>query len=218
MDYTYTIDGYTLGDRIGSGSYGSVYKGIRDSDGMEVAIKITRNAQREIEVLKSLKSEYVIEMLDYGKTTEGFNYDFLVMPILPYKVDSLRLSLEAFIELGYQVSQAIRDIDKAGYSHKDLHLGNIMLDADAKVKIIDFGFAFQYNEDTDKSDVRLFSDRVDMVLDANQIESNTRNEWWNMLVERRQDSPYDYSWFWAEERNERDITRQHLLDALVDNS
>lgn len=76
------VENYHVVELVGEGSFGRVYKGRRKYTGQIVAMKfIMKNGKsekdlhglrQEIEILKKLKHENIIEMLDSFETAEEF--------------------------------------------------------------------------------------------------------------------------------------------------
>jgi len=66
---------FTLQEKLGEGSYGSVYKAIRNSDGLVVAIKQVpidediEDLRQEIEVMKECSSDFITSY--YGTYFKG---------------------------------------------------------------------------------------------------------------------------------------------------
>merc|ERR1712063_250603 len=74
---------FTLQEKLGEGSYGSVYKAIRKSDGMVVAIKQVpldediEDLRQEIEVMKECNSDFIISY--EGTFFQGTKQIWIVM-------------------------------------------------------------------------------------------------------------------------------------------
>lgn len=76
------MEKYHILNAIGEGAFGKVFKGRKKKTGQIVALKfITKrgksekdinNLRQEIEILKRLKHENIILMLDYFETTKEF--------------------------------------------------------------------------------------------------------------------------------------------------
>lgn len=136
-------------DILGSGSYGYVYgfdeyaiKFIYDISEMEFACN-------DVEVLKSLSHLNFIPKLYaviddivlivervFGKTV----MDYVVMPNNPYNIN------ESILD---EFESALFEIIKCGYTPYDLHRGNVMIDKNGRIKIVDVGFFKLHEYDGD---------------------------------------------------------------------
>ncbi|XP_076022337.1 mitogen-activated protein kinase 13 isoform X2 [Genypterus blacodes] len=125
---------YTRLKQIGTGAYGSVCSAINEKTKEKVAIKklhrpfqseiFAKRAYRELRLLKHMKHENVIGLLDVFTSASCFDdfQDFyLVMP--------------------YMFTDLSRYIHKAGIIHRDLKPGNLAVNQDCELKILDFGLA-----------------------------------------------------------------------------
>jgi serine/threonine protein kinase/tetratricopeptide (TPR) repeat protein len=150
------VGAYRLVRRIGEGGMGSVYLADR-ADGafeMRVAVKLltsgfhTEMTQRrfatERRILARLAHPGICRLLDGGVTDTGV--PFLVMeyaagtPIDTYCDDS-RLDIDSRLALFLQVCEAVEFAHSHGVVHRDLKPTNILVSADARVKLLDFGIA-----------------------------------------------------------------------------
>lgn len=153
---------YRLGERMGSGASGVIYKAVRISDGTKVAIKLLRAAalhdvvasdrlRREAEALGLSWHPNVVEVLDHGRVADGTAY--LVMELLEGESLATRLRRKGRLtaqELGpiaLEVAEALVAVHAAGVVHRDLKPSNIFLVPAAddptkeRTKVLDFGIA-----------------------------------------------------------------------------
>ncbi len=158
---------YQLVERIGAGSAGEVYRGVRVEDGRPVAVKTlnqvgdsalewVKRFRREARLLAQIQHPNCVEMIDYGHTGDGEAY--LVMELLQgrdlfgYLRGRGRLSLQGSIEIAVQILDALDVAHRRGIVHRDLKPSNIFVcDVDAPsppIKVIDFGLA----KDVDATD------------------------------------------------------------------
>lgn len=150
-----------VGDPIGSGGQGTVYRVIRESDPEnERALKILNpdastearvRFQREMETVSKIPHPSIIEVFEYSKSQDDFQYlvteyhegaqtveeKCLVTPESnPYHGNVLK-SLDLF----EQVIQAIRACELADEPvvHRDISPRNILILPDDSIRLIDFG-------------------------------------------------------------------------------
>uniref|UniRef100_A0A673NDE4 Mitogen-activated protein kinase 12b n=1 Tax=Sinocyclocheilus rhinocerous TaxID=307959 RepID=A0A673NDE4_9TELE len=127
--------------QIGTGAYGTVCSAIDRKTGMQVAIKklhrpfqsrlFAKRAYRELRLLKHMKHENVIGPLDVF-TSE----------ILLDRFQDL-LSEDRVQFLVYQILRGLKYIHSVGIIHRDLKPGNLAVNQDCELKILDFGLARQ---------------------------------------------------------------------------
>lgn len=160
------IGPYRVLRKLGEGGMGAVFEAIQQPIERHVAVKTlhpshARNERivarflNEAKALGKLQHPSVVQVIDYGTTTEGMAY--LVMEFL--KGESLARRLKTFnerrsvlpwhatLQIGFQVADALAVAHANGIVHRDLKPDNLMLVPDAvapggeRVKILDFGIA-----------------------------------------------------------------------------
>uniref|UniRef100_A0A8C4H6X9 mitogen-activated protein kinase n=1 Tax=Dicentrarchus labrax TaxID=13489 RepID=A0A8C4H6X9_DICLA len=146
---------YTRLKQIGTGAYGSVCSTINEKTKEKVAIKklhrpfqseiFAKRAYRELRLLKHMKHENVsISHLTQHTSPASFNrLHYLVMPYMFTDLSKVRghLSEDKVQFLVYQMLCGLRYIHKAGIIHRDLKPGNLAVNQDCELKILDFGLA-----------------------------------------------------------------------------
>jgi serine/threonine protein kinase len=158
------LDGrYLLGDELGRGGHGVVYRAVDRETGDEVAIKVLKQnvaddpqyavrLWREVESLRMLWDTSVVKVQGYGNDNYGAVY--MVMELLIGEtLDDHLLDLEDFDHLisPYQLLVALDPIARAlhtahskGIIHRDIKPGNIFLVDPVMgggVRLMDFGLA-----------------------------------------------------------------------------
>jgi serine/threonine protein kinase len=159
------IFNYKINDKIGKGSFSSVYSAHYVNDKkQEFAIKIIKmnkisdhlksKIKLEVEILSHLKHQHIITMND------SFYHDGLLYLVfercdidLYTKITSNQnpIPIQTKIEWIKQLMSGLIYIHKNKIIHRDLKPQNILLDKNNQIKIIDFGFS-RYLDATDPSD------------------------------------------------------------------
>uniref|UniRef100_A0A8C4HY28 mitogen-activated protein kinase n=1 Tax=Dicentrarchus labrax TaxID=13489 RepID=A0A8C4HY28_DICLA len=146
--------------QVGTGAYGTVCSAVDSRTGTKVAIKklyrpfqselFAKRAYRELRLLKHMKHENVIGLLDVftsALSLDIFHDFYLVMPFMGTDLGKLmklqKLSEEKIQYLVYQMLKGLKYIHSAGIIHRDLKPGNLAINQDCELKILDFGLARQ---------------------------------------------------------------------------
>ncbi len=148
------IRGYTLGERIGAGGFGVVYRGVQPLVEREVAVKIIlpqyanhpefiRRFEAEAQLVARLEHPHIVPLYDYWREP-GVAY--LVMRLLRggsvlHMLQSGPLPLEMVARLIEQIGAALHAAHRVGVVHRDLKPANVLLDEDANAYLADFGIA-----------------------------------------------------------------------------
>ncbi|GLT93313.1 hypothetical protein SLE2022_111110 [Rubroshorea leprosula] len=136
---------YHVIELVREGSFGKVYKGRRKFTGQIVAMKFImkqgksdkdiRNLRQEIEILRKLKHENIIEMLDSLKLHKNFGELFEIIE------DDKCLPEEQVQVIAKQLVRALHYLHSNRIIHCDMKPQNILIGAGCVVKLCDFGFA-----------------------------------------------------------------------------
>nr|XP_057942878.1 mitogen-activated protein kinase 12 [Doryrhamphus excisus] len=146
--------------QVGTGAYGTVCSAVDSRTRSKVAIKklyrpfqselFAKRAYRELRLLKHMKHENVIGLVDVftsDLSLDKFHDFYLVMPFMGTDLGKLmklqRLSEERIQYLVYQILKGLKYIHSAGIIHRDLKPGNLAINQDCELKILDFGLARQ---------------------------------------------------------------------------
>ncbi len=148
------IRGYQLGEKIGMGGYGAVYRAIQPLVEREVAVKIIlpqyadhpdfiRRFEAEAQLVARLEHPHIVPLYDYWREP-GVAY--LVMRLL--RGGSLQgflqqgsVGLETAVSLLTQISEGLHAAHRIGVIHRDIKPANILLDEDNNAYLADFGIA-----------------------------------------------------------------------------
>ena len=149
------IRGYALGERLGSGGMGAVYRAVQPLVEREVAIKIIlpqfanhpdfiRRFEAEAQLVARLEHPHIVPLYDYWREPR---VAYLVMRLLRGgSVQSLlrnesRLVPDIVLRMMEQVGSALSAAHRAGVVHRDLKPANVLLDEDNNAYLADFGIA-----------------------------------------------------------------------------
>ncbi|MCA9124263.1 MAG: serine/threonine protein kinase [Planctomycetaceae bacterium] len=150
-----TMDDYQLEQQLGRGGMGTVYRARQKSLDRPVAIKFLNPDKcrtlhtavprflREGRAIARLKHPHIVGVHGIGRTNEG-GY-FLVMELVDGQ--DLRqfakqgLAVRESVELLVTVAEAIAHAHARGLIHRDLKPANILIDADGRPLVTDFGLA-----------------------------------------------------------------------------
>ena len=147
---------YRLLRRIGSGGMGAVYLARRadDRSRRQVAVKLIRRGFESVEslhrfrierqILARLDHPSIARLYDGGTTDDGRPY--LVMEYIEgLRIDTYcdrhRLDVDQRLELFLEVCSAVHHAHQNLLVHRDLKPANMMVRADRRVKLLDFGIA-----------------------------------------------------------------------------
>ncbi|KAI4353416.1 hypothetical protein L6164_002368 [Bauhinia variegata] len=156
--------GFKESEKIGSGGFGTVYKGVLPSTGTEVAVKRImrsptegmRGFAAEIESLGTLRHKNLVNLQGWCKQK---NYLFLVYDYIPNgSLDSLLFNRNDGLVLDWEqrfnilkgVAEGLlylhEECEKV-VIHRDIKTSNILIDGDMSARLGDFGLARLYNHD-----------------------------------------------------------------------
>jgi serine/threonine protein kinase/Tfp pilus assembly protein PilF len=141
-------------DRIGEGALSEVYRAEDTNLGRQVALKILRahaeidpqaerRFKREAKHASSLDHEHIATIYEYGEDhgTSFIAMEFLEGETLDKVIKERTLGFEECLRIAEQVTSALSLVHEAGILHRDLKPGNILLQPDGKLKLLDFGIA-----------------------------------------------------------------------------
>jgi serine/threonine-protein kinase len=155
------INGYLFQEALGSGSFGAVYKVLKENKYFAAKVlsetyvleefKSSDNRiGREIEVLKRAKGAYLISYIEEFVFTNEFGINEYVI-VMEY-FDGITLKeylkgeqeIDELVEIFEKVLQGVAQlhntlIDNEGIIHRDLKPANIMISDEGDIRIIDYG-------------------------------------------------------------------------------
>ena len=139
---------------IGAGGMGEVFEARRADGqydgraavkllkrGMDSAAVLQRFAQ-ERQALARLSHPHIARLLDAGSSVAGLPY-FVLEYVEGQPIDTAMqgLALEQRLRLFLQLADAVAHAHRNLLVHRDLKPGNVLVDSDGQVKLLDFGIA-----------------------------------------------------------------------------
>lgn len=144
-----------IGELIGQGGMGFVYKAKQRHLGRDVALKIlhselqqdpafAKRFEREAQALAKLNHPNIVTVFDSGHTEAG-EYYFVMEYVdgvnLRDVLEGGHLEPEKALAVVPQVCEALQYAHEQGIVHRDIKPENILMDSRGQVKIADFGLA-----------------------------------------------------------------------------
>jgi len=149
---------YRVSARIGSGGFGTVYRGRQVTVDLEVAIKVlsveasqnlemVRRFENEAKIISQLRHPNTLKLVDFGRAPDRRLYivtEFLTGSPLDRVLERGRLDVLRSVRLLGQICESLSEAHGRGIVHRDLKPGNIFVEkvGDQEVgKVLDFGIA-----------------------------------------------------------------------------
>ncbi len=157
---------YEILAAIGAGGMGEVYRAHDSKLGRDVAIKVLPEVfahdperlsrfQREAKMLAALNHPNIATI--YGlEQSNGTSY--LVMELVSGETLQERIRrdgpvpIDEALSIAKQIAEALEAAHEKGIIHRDLKPANVKVTPEGKVKVLDFGLAKAFAEDTETSD------------------------------------------------------------------
>jgi len=145
---------YEITEKLGQGGMGEVYRAHDSKLGRDVAIKVlpddaARDPERHARFIREARSVAALKhpnIVTVYSVEETDGVTFLTMELVEGRslseiipIDGLRL--DKFFDNAIPLSDAVGFAHERGITHRDLKPGNIMVERDGRVKVLDFGLA-----------------------------------------------------------------------------
>ncbi len=150
---------YRLGDRLGAGGMGEVYRAFDERLDRTVAVKLIRaesateedrreRFRREAQAAARLSHPSIVQIYDVVTSGET---DAIVMELvegttLADLVDDGLVSIETAVRWAEEVAEGLAEAHRHGIVHRDLKIENVMVTKAGHAKIFDFGLAKRLTE------------------------------------------------------------------------
>jgi len=147
---------YRLDRLIDSGAMGAVWRARDEQLDRDVAVKILlpgldgagERFEREAKTLASLRGPGYVQVYEYGEELDGDRtVHFLAMEL----VDGVslarllareeRLDPERTMRIVAEAADALGEAHRRGVVHRDVKPANLLIDADGRVRVVDFGIS-----------------------------------------------------------------------------
>lgn len=168
MDRQHLGGRYFIGDELGSGGMGTVYRAYDRLTGQDVALKqvkvnpaslmfgsagwggldLSQALAREFTVLAGLCHRHIISVLDYGFDDHQQPYYTMSLIDQPQSLlkGTMRWPLRRKLELVLQILEALVYLHRHNILHRDLKPANVLVTPQGEAKVVDFGLALHLRE------------------------------------------------------------------------
>ncbi len=153
---------YRIGEKLGAGGMGVVYRASDTKLRREVALKVLAPAyagdtqwisrfQREAQVLASLNNPNIaaIHGLEEAGEVWAIVMELVEGPTLAERMAKGQIPLPEALAIAGQMAEALEYAHERGVVHRDLKPGNVKVRADGMAKLLDFGLAKPLERRTD---------------------------------------------------------------------
>jgi len=149
------LGSFRLEEVLGSGAMGVVFRATQETTGRPAAVKIVHGElaqkgkvfdrfEREAEILKQFRHPNIVRWLAWGrfKGTSYFAMEYVEGVTLERVLqDRGELPWREVVDLTIQLCDALQYAHDKSVVHRDLKPSNLMITADGKLKLTDFGIA-----------------------------------------------------------------------------
>jgi DNA-binding SARP family transcriptional activator/WD40 repeat protein/tRNA A-37 threonylcarbamoyl transferase component Bud32 len=165
------LPGYELGDLLGEGAFGAVYRAIQPSVGREVAVKVVRadladdprfiqRFEAEAQLVARLEHPHVVPLYDFWRRPGGAYLVFRLLRggNLADRIAAGPVPLPEVTRFVEELSGALATAHALGVVHRDVKPANVLFDELGNSYLADFGIAVLDGGDETDGDGN--SDRV----------------------------------------------------------
>ncbi len=165
-----TVDQYEIGELVGRGSMSVVYRARQPRLQRDVAVKVMAPAlaadpvfrqrfEREAQSIANLRHPNVLTVHDYGETGDGQLYlvvdyvgggtlrERMASPPVSSGSPGGGMSLEEGVQIVIQMAEALDYAHRRGVIHRDVKPNNILITAEGRPLLADFGLVKSIQDD-----------------------------------------------------------------------
>ena len=149
------IGSYVLGAAIGHGASSAVFRAHHVDNGLPAAVKLLRietadaaqvlRFRREAQITARLQHPAIVRLLDSGvESRDGVAIPYLVSVLVegqPFAAALRGATTERIVAVFLDLAEAIAHAHRCGVLHRDLKSQNVLVDAEGRVHVLDFGIA-----------------------------------------------------------------------------
>lgn len=146
---------YRIGEKLGQGGMGSVYRAVHEKTGEPVAVKLIaaqvadeprfrRRFDAEVKTLLKLRHDGIVRLIGFGEERGQLFYSMELVEgeSLQARIKRVKkLDWMQAIDIAIEVCAALKHAHDMGVIHRDLKPANLLLTSDNHVKLVDFGIA-----------------------------------------------------------------------------
>jgi serine/threonine protein kinase len=157
-----SLSHYKILDKLGEGGMGAVYSAEDTRLGRQVALKVLsdewasdpdhlRRFEREARAVAALDHPNIVTIFSVEEA-EGmrfFTMGLVKGQTLDQTLPSGGYELEAMLDIAIPMTDVLTAAHTRGITHRDLKPSNVMLTEDGWVKLLDFGLAKLYEQDSE---------------------------------------------------------------------
>ena len=153
-DIQVAFPNFVIHECIGRGGMGIVYRATVSAEDREVALKVldpslsdqadfAERFEREARMLGQLSHPHIVSIFDHGKNEAFFwlTMEFVDGVNLRQAMRTSQFTPEQALEIIPDLCSALQFAHENAIYHRDIKPENILLTADGKVKVVDFGIA-----------------------------------------------------------------------------
>jgi len=160
-----TLGHYEIGDLIGAGGMGEVYRARDTRLGRDIALKILPEEvaadpnrlarfRREAQAVASLSHPriVVVHSVEEEQGTHFITMELVGGKCLDRLIPEGGLPLEQALDISIGLAEALGAAHAKGIVHRDLKPSNVIVAPDGRVKVLDFGLAALVHAEPDEAD------------------------------------------------------------------